>query len=155
MIKLGEILYIQVSAILQQLDITNSFQPDFAGENIIFNRGTMEAHNGKQKRKHPRTEANFVVSYRILEGLNNYDLSQSKNISQGGMLLTTNREFKKGTRLVMTMSFPFIEDKMELTGQVVGSKEIVKDLIYETRLQFYELDLKLSKGLSKFVNQKS
>jgi len=112
----------------------------------------MEKYNGMQKRKFARTEANFIISYRILEEPDNYDLSQSKNISQGGMLLTTNRKFEDGTRLEMTISFPFIEKKMELTGQVVESKEIVKDLIYETRLKFYDLDPQLSKGLRDYIN---
>jgi hypothetical protein len=83
----------------------------------------------------------------------NYDLTQTKNVSQGGILLTTNRKFEKGTQLAMTIRFPFITQRIELTGEVVDSKEVVRDLIYETRIRFFDLDEDFFKKLSKFVQQ--
>ena len=92
-----------------------------------------------ERRKYPRIKGTFVVSYRILEDVDSADLSQTKNISEGGMLLTTNRKFEKGTLLMLNLRLPFIEEKIELIGRVLESKEIVKDLIYETRLCFVEV----------------
>jgi hypothetical protein len=115
----------------------------------------MQKYGGRDRRKKPRTDANFVISYHLQREDANYDLTQTKNVSQGGMLLTTNRKFEKGTRLDMTMQFPFLDDKIKVVGEVVGSKEVLKDLIYETRLMFYDLKGQYSKKLDNFVKEHS
>ncbi len=114
----------------------------------------MEKYSGPEKRKHPRIEANFVVSYRIKEPGKGYDLSQTKNVSQGGMLLTTNRAFQKGTYLAMSIRFPLVPHKIEVTGEVVDSKEVVRDLIYETRIKFLDLDEDFFRDLGKFIEER-
>ncbi len=113
----------------------------------------MTDFSGSEKRKYARMNANFVVSYRIKEMLDGYDLSQSKNVSQGGMLLTTNKFFPKNTGLAMTIRFPFVAQKIEVTGRVISSKEMVRDLIYETRLQFMDLNENFFKELGEFINK--
>ncbi len=110
-------------------------------------------YNGPERRKYERLEANFVVSYRIQDNPNGYDLSQSKNVSQGGMLLTTNKIFNEGTCLSMTIRFPLIPQKIEVTGQVVESKEVVRDLLYETRIKFLDLDIEFFKKLGEFIEE--
>lgn len=113
----------------------------------------MEKYTGVEKRKYPRANANFVVSYRVKQYPGTYDLSQTKNISQGGLLITTNKKFENGTQLAMTIRLPFIEQKIEVTGEVVASKEIVKGLIYETRLRFIELPQDFFKELGIYVKE--
>ena len=113
----------------------------------------MAEYTGPEKRKYARMSANFVVSYRIKEMADGYDLSQSKNVSQGGMLLTTNKFFPRDTCLAMTIRFPFVMQKIEVTGRVVSCKEMVRDLIYETRLQFLDLDENFFDQLGDFINK--
>ena len=113
----------------------------------------MQEYGGRDRRKKPRTEATIVVSYHLQGEDKNYDLTQTKNISQEGIFLTTNRKFEKGTRLDMTIQFPFLDDKIQVVGEVVGSKEVLKDLIYETRLMFYGLNGQYSKKLDNFVKE--
>lgn len=113
----------------------------------------MKEHDDRDRRKYRRGDANIVVIYHIQKEDANYDLTQTKNVSQGGMLLTTNRKFEKGTRLDMTMQFPFLDDKIRVVAEVVGSKEVLKDLIYETRLRFYDLKKQLCKQLDNFVHE--
>jgi hypothetical protein len=115
----------------------------------------MQEYDNRNRRKTRRGDANFVISYHLQREDANYDLTQTKNVSQGGMLLTTNRKFEKGTRLDMTMQFPFLDDKIQVVGEVVGSKEVLKDLIYETRLMFYDLKGQYSKKLDNFVKEHS
>ena len=115
----------------------------------------MQKYGGRDRRKKSRTDANFVISYHLQREDANYDLTQTKNVSQEGMLLTPNRKFEKGTRLDMTMQFPFLDDKIQVVGEVVGSKEVLKDLIYETRLMFYDLKGQYSKKLDNFVKEHS
>lgn len=113
----------------------------------------MNLYNGEEKRRHPRMDANFVVSYRIGQKLERCDLTQTKNVSNGGMLLTTNKVFEPGTRLIMVVRFPFVAQKIEVTGEVVGSKEVVKNLIYETRLKFLDLDENFFRKLGRFIEE--
>jgi uncharacterized protein YbjQ (UPF0145 family) len=40
-----------------------------------------------------------------------------------------------------------------VVGEVVGSKEVLKDLIYETRLMFYGLKGQYSEKLANFVKE--
>ncbi|MFO8053110.1 MAG: PilZ domain-containing protein, partial [Candidatus Omnitrophota bacterium] len=115
--------------------------------------GNMKEYNGPERRKHPRLNANFVVSYRIIEPPSDFDLSQTKDVSQGGLFLTTNRSFDKGTLLAMTVRFPFISEKLELTGQVVNSQERVKNLLYETHIKFKDSDEKLIKKIGNFIKK--
>ena len=106
-----------------------------------------------ERRAHPRTEVNLVVSYRGRAVGSSYDISQSKNLSQGGMLLTTNRAFMGGALLIMTLRLPQMPDAIEVVGKVVLSKEIVRELIYDTHVQFARLDDHARKQLGDFVFQ--
>ena len=49
-----------------------------------------------------------MVSYRVKAEVDNYDISQTRNLSLGGMMLTTNREFSLGTVLAIDIRLPFL-----------------------------------------------
>jgi len=97
-------------------------------------------YEGPERRQHPRVSARFIVSYRILEEANNVDISQTKNIGLGGMLLTTNRAFRVGTNLALEIRLPFDPNPIMIVAKVLESREISKDLIYDTRLMFLAID---------------
>ena len=44
--------------------------------------------------------------------------------------------------------------KIEVTGEVVDSKEVVRDLIYETRLKFIDLDEDFFRDLGEFIKER-
>jgi hypothetical protein len=113
----------------------------------------VKEYGGPERRRYPRTDANFVVSYRIAEEPNNYDLSQTKNVGQGGMLITTNQYFGKGVRLAMFIRFPFIPHKIEVIGEVVECQEVVRNVIYDTRIKFLDLDMTLFKKIGELVEK--
>jgi hypothetical protein len=108
-------------------------------------------YGGPDRRKHPRISTRFIVSYRILEEEDAVDISQTKNVSLGGMLLTTNREFKPGTNLALEIRLPFDPNPIMLIAKVLDSREIIKDLIYDTRLSFLAIDEKHRKVISDTV----
>lgn len=110
-------------------------------------------YSGPERRKYPRAEANFVVSYVIKEIQDDYDLTQSRNVSQGGILITTNRYFSKGVKLAMHIRLPFITQRIEVTGEVVDCKEKVKNLIYETRIKFLDLDMGIFEEIGKHIEK--
>ncbi|MFC1645779.1 PilZ domain-containing protein [Candidatus Omnitrophota bacterium] len=100
----------------------------------------MMTYSGTEKRRHNRINKNFVVSYRIYGDPDNIDISQTKNISEGGILLTTNCAFDEGTVLAIEIRLPFVPNPIRLLGKVLGSREIARNLIYETRLVFTYMD---------------
>ncbi len=107
---------------------------------------------GSERRRHPRVNSRFIVSYRILEEVNNADISQTKNISLGGMLLTTNRKFSVGTNLALEIRLPFDPNPIMIIGKVLESREISKDLIYDTRLAFLAIDERHRKVIKETVD---
>ncbi|RKY33343.1 MAG: hypothetical protein DRP68_02770 [Candidatus Omnitrophota bacterium] len=112
-----------------------------------------ENYKGPERRKYPRIPATFVLNYRIKEIPDDYDLTQSKNVSQGGILITTNQYFEKGVHLEITIRFPFLPGKVQLIGEVVSCKEKVKGLIYDTRIKFVNLDPSISEKIGEYLQR--
>ncbi len=98
------------------------------------------AYVGPEKRKYPRAVGRFIVSYRVIEHAGEIDLTQTKNISLGGMLLTTNCQFPLGTNLALEIRLPFDPHPIMIIAKVLESKEITKNIIYDTRLIFLAVD---------------
>ena len=114
----------------------------------------MAEFKGSEQRKHKRLGANFVVSYKIQALPNGYDLSQTRNVSQGGMMFTTNKLYDKGDCLAITVRFPFVPQKIEVSGIVIESNVKVRDLIYETRIKFLNIDEQFFKDLGEFIRER-
>ena len=109
-------------------------------------------YKGPERRRVPRAQGRFVVTYRVLEQEDKTDMTQTKNIGLGGMLLTTNRRFSIGAKLALEIRLPLDADPIMLIGSVVESKEVVTNLIYDTRLAFLAVDSKHHKVISKTVD---
>lgn len=109
-------------------------------------------YSGPERRKTPRITARFIVSYRILEEADNIDMTQTKNVSLGGMLLTTNRRFDPGTNLALEIRLPFDPNPIMLIGKVVESHEVTKNLIYDTRISFLAVDERHKGSISLTVD---
>ena len=110
------------------------------------------AYSGPERRKYARITGRFIVAYRVIEEVDNVDITQTKNISLGGMLLTTNRQFRPGTNLSLEIRLPFDPDPIRIIARVLESKEITKNLIYDTRLMFLTIDEKHVKVISETVD---
>ena len=108
-------------------------------------------YEGIEKRKAARVDKTFIVSYRVYEEVDNYDLTQTKNVGEGGMLLTTNRKFNPGTVLSIDIRLPFLIEPLNLKGRVLDSKQIVKNLIYDTRLQLMDVNEDVKEVINKTV----
>ena len=107
---------------------------------------------GAEKRKYPRAIGRFIVSYRVIPANSNADISQTKNLSLGGMLLTTNCQFSVGTNLALEIRLPFDPDPIKIIANVLESREISKGIIYDTRLNFLAIDEKHRKVIGDTVN---
>lgn len=107
---------------------------------------------GTERRKYSRITGRFLISYRIVEEMDNADISQTKNISLGGMLLTTNKQFEPGTKLALEIRLPFDPNPIMLIGKVLESREVTKNLIYDTRMEFLAVDEKHKKVINETVD---
>lgn len=101
-----------------------------------------KSFEGVERRKYPRAKGRFIVSYRVIPSNSSSDISQSKNLSLGGMLLTTNCQFPVGTNLALEIRLPFDPNPIMIIARVLESKEITKNIIYDTRLLFLAVDEK-------------
>lgn len=109
-------------------------------------------YGGIERRKHPRAKGRFIVSYRVMPANNNADITQTKNLSLGGMLLTTNCQFSSGTNLALEIRLPFDPNPIMIIGKVLESKEVTKNMIYDTRLIFLAVDEKHRHIIQETVN---
>lgn len=110
------------------------------------------SYKGPERRQHPRVSGRFIVSYRVFEEEDNIDMTQTRNISLGGMLLTTNRQFDPGVKLAIEIRLPFDPSPIMLIARVIDSREITRDLIYDTRLEFLAVDEKHRKVIGQTVD---
>mgnify|MGYP001566876180 CR=1 FL=1 len=110
------------------------------------------SYAGQERRKHPRISNRFIVSYRLLQQQDKVETSQTKNLSIGGMMLTTNRKFEPGTNLALEIRLPFDPNPVTVIAKVLESHEVTKDLIYDTRLSFSGINEKQRKAIADTVN---
>ncbi len=106
---------------------------------------------GPERRTNSRVNGRFIVSYRVLDENESIDITQTKNLSLGGMLLTTNRHFEPGVNLALEIRLPFDPNPIMLIARVVDSREITKNLIYDTRLAFLAIDERHKKAITQTV----
>ncbi|MDD4907458.1 MAG: PilZ domain-containing protein [Candidatus Omnitrophica bacterium] len=97
-------------------------------------------YSGPERRKYPRIGGKFLVSYRIADKDDLIDITQTKNVSLGGILLTTDRAFKPGTDLMIEVRLPIDPKAIKIVARVRQSKELIKGMIYDTHLEFMSID---------------
>lgn len=105
-----------------------------------------------ERRKFIRVNGTFVVSYSdVTSQQPKRDISQTKNISLGGLLFTTDREFNPGSVLSVKLRLPESLEYLSLKVQVVDSKPKVKGVVYDTRVKFMGLTDKEKKAIKNIV----
>ena len=102
----------------------------------------MESQPAQDRRQHQRRGVSLVVSYRPEDPTAGYGIAQTRNISQGGVLLTTARAFAPGALLAIRVRLPLRCSPSFVSGtaESVESREIVQRLLYETRLRLVDLN---------------
>jgi ribosome recycling factor len=106
----------------------------------------------QERRKHERIMRKFIVSYRpVAERSATFDISQIKNISLGGMRFIASRYFELDAMLEIELQTPFIKELLTLQARVLESKEVVVDMIYDTRVIFPELNEEARHYLTKIT----
>lgn len=105
-----------------------------------------------ERRKFVRIDESFVVYYTtVAPDEPKSDVSQTKNISVGGILFITDRKFSQGVILKLRIKLPDVPDYANVRVRVVDSKERVKNVIYETRAQFIGISEEDKDSINKMV----
>lgn len=105
------------------------------------------------RRKYPRIGRTFIVSYREISSAGlKFDVSQTKNISEGGLLFTTNRKFPKGVILELKIRLPQFSDFVTLNVQVVDSGDVGGGLIADTRVKFISVKEDVKKAIKEIID---
>lgn len=104
-----------------------------------------------EKRRFYRIINHSVVSYHATEGDTGIDITQAKNISLAGVLFTTGRSFSRGAELALKIKLPISVNPVNACGRVVESREIIKGIIYDTRIEFSSLSKRDSNLISETI----
>ena len=112
----------------------------------------MNSQPAPEQRRYPRRDASLLVGYQRKDGAAGYGIAQTRNVSLGGMLLTTAKAFPAGTRLAIRIRLPFrgLPRLVQEAAEVVESTEFVRSLLYETRVRFVDLVEQSSRILRDF-----
>ena len=97
----------------------------------------MHNEHAPERRKYKRIKKHFILTYFDRnDPLSRYSASQLKNISLGGMCLITSKAFEPLAILEIELKTPYLSELVHVEGRVLESNEKIKDIIYETRLEF-------------------
>ena len=106
-----------------------------------------------ERRRFKRIGGTYVVSYAPIKGEEiKFDISQTRNLSEGGLLFIADRKFEKETILKIKLRLPEFSDYVIVKAKVVGSGQIAKGLMHEIRVQFVEMDQKVKDAIKRLVN---
>lgn len=100
-----------------------------------------DTHNsGSERRKYVRVDRNFILTYYDKQSPTvKNEITQLRNISKGGLCFVATKAFPVSMELVIEMRTPFTTGTVLFEGVVLESRERIKNLIYDVRLEFRNL----------------
>ncbi|MDP8266740.1 MAG: PilZ domain-containing protein [Candidatus Aceula meridiana] len=110
----------------------------------------------EERRKHLRVSKHFIVTYydaNIADAQHN--VSQLKDISQGGVCFSSCAGFPKNSLLQILIKTPYLAETLSIKGIVVDCAEKIPEVIYEIHVQLEgltpETELILKKIEKNFI----
>ena len=121
---------------------------------ILDNKQESQPDNVRlERRRFKRISGSYIVSYAPMKSEElKFDISQTKNISEDGMLFISDRKFEKDVVLKMKLRLPEFSDYVIVQAQVIDSIQRVKGVMYETRARFIEVEQKVRESIRKLVD---
>lgn len=94
-------------------------------------------NSGSERRRHIRVDRNFILTYfnKHTPHVKN-EITQLRNISKGGLCFVATQSFQVSAELIIEMRTPFTTGTVLFEGIVLESRERIKNLIYDVRLEF-------------------
>jgi hypothetical protein len=104
-----------------------------------------------ERRVSQRVRANFMLSYRVLDKTDAYDISLTRDISLRGALFTTRSRCEPGTTIVLKIKLPFEQGVTLLISKVIDSIGL-SGIIFNTRVEFLSVGEDQKALLMKALN---
>ena len=105
-----------------------------------------------ERRKFKRINGSYIVSYAPIRGEDlKFDVSQTKDLSEGGLLFISDRKFDKDIILKIKLRLPEFSDYVIVKVQVVDSIQMAKGVICETRAKFVDIDNNVKEAIKRLV----
>lgn len=106
-----------------------------------------------EKRKFKRISGNYIVSYAPIKGEDlKFDISQTKNLSEGGLLFISDRKFEKDIVLKIKLRLPEFSDYVIVKARVVDSIQLAKGIMCETRVVFVDIDKNVREAIRRLAD---
>ena len=112
------------------------------------------SYDGSQSehRKFKRIDGTYIVSYAPIKGDElKFDVSQTRNVSEGGLLFISDRKFEKDTVLKIKLRLPELPDYAIVQAQVIDSVKMAKGMMYGTRARFINVEQKVKDAIKRLV----
>jgi len=115
------------------------------------NKEKSQPDNSKfERRKFKRISGNYIISYVPIKGEDlKFDVSQTRNLSEGGLLFISDRTFEKDIVLKIKLRLPEFSDYVIIKAQVIDSIQLAKGLIHETRVKFVDVEQKVREAIRR------
>ncbi len=105
-----------------------------------------------ERRRFKRKDGSYTISYAHLEGDKlKFDISQAKNLSEGGLLFIADRAFKKDDILKIKLRLPEFSDYVITKVQVISSQKLPKGMMYGVRGRFIEMGQNVKDSIKRLV----
>ena len=109
--------------------------------------------NQPNRRKFNRINRSYIISYTPVKiGELKYNVSQTKDLSEGGLLFISDKDFEKGVILKIKLKLPEFLDYVIVQARVVNSTQRAKGIIYETRVSFIAVEQKIKDAIKRLAN---
>lgn len=106
-----------------------------------------------ERRKFKRISGSYVVSYVPIKGEDlKFDVSQTKDLSEGGLLFISDRQFEKDIVLKIKLRLPEFSDYVIIKAQVIDSIQLSKGIMHETRVKFVDVEEKVKEAIRRLVD---
>jgi len=106
-----------------------------------------------ERRKFKRISGNYIVSYAPIRGEDlKFDVSQTKDLSEGGLLFISDRQFEKDIVLKIKLRLPEFSDYVIIKAQVIDSIQLSKGIMHETRVKFVDVEQKVKEAIRRLVD---
>lgn len=107
-----------------------------------------------ERRRFKRINRSYVVSYAPIKKSEElkFDISQTRNLSEGGLLFISDKKFEKDVVLKIKLRLPEFLDYVIVHVQVIDSRPLAKGITYETRGRFVEAEQRIIEAIRRLVD---
>ncbi len=103
-----------------------------------------------ERRQYARIKKNYIIRFSDKANPSvNIQVSQVENISRGGVCFNSSIPFTVGTNVAIEMRTPYLAESIYFEGNVLGTKEVIKGMIFQNHVKFHDLSARALDVLEK------